>query len=78
MVHTQIPVIQFGRAHYHLQDDMQHWCKENIGPGKWSHGEVQNWEGMDNNRWVIWSMFGSTFFQFRQESDAVLFALKWQ
>jgi hypothetical protein len=78
MVLTQIPVIQFGRDRYHLQGDMERWCRQNIGPGQWTCGELNTWKGMTDRQWIIWSMFGSTFFQFRQESDAVLFALKWQ
>lgn len=78
MVYTQIPVIHFGKDRYHLQEDMQQWCKQHIGPGKWTSGEVKTWEGMGDADWVIWCMFGNTFFQFRRGTDATLFALKWE
>jgi hypothetical protein len=71
-------MIHFGKDRYHLQGEMQGWCEQHFGPGKWTGGQLKTWEGMDRYNWVISSMFGNTFFQFRKESDAVLFALKWQ
>lgn len=78
MVHSKIPVIEFGRDYYHLQDEMQNWCMRHFGNGEWTSGPVKTWMGMHFINWVIWCQFGTTFFQFRQESDAVLFALKWK
>jgi hypothetical protein len=69
---------QFDKDQYHRQNEMELWCRENIGYGKWTYGDIDNWKGMEGARWVIWSMFGSTFFKFRYQKDAVLFALKWE
>jgi hypothetical protein len=63
--------IQFGKDQYHLQRDMVRWCEQNLGPGGYT--------GVDpyNHSWSWNSMFGSTFFHFKNERDATLFSLKW-
>jgi len=69
-------VVQFGKDYYHRQGAMFDWCQENFGKGWWSSGEPDTWEGI-HGTWVIWSMFGNTFFAFRHDRDAVAFRLKW-
>jgi hypothetical protein len=55
---------------YHLQQDMIEWCKENFGlGGGWVEDEVSHWS--------VSSAFGNTFFKFKREADATLFALRW-
>ncbi len=63
--------ISFDRDHYHLQNDMADWCREQFGPGHWNRT-------LGDNRWSIESMFGHTHFHFRDSKDAMLFALKWR
>lgn len=70
--------VQFSKDHYHLQDDMRNWCKENIGPGMWTYSTPNTWEGMNDCVWVIHSMFGSTFFAFKNDADASMFILRWE
>ena len=43
------------------------WCKENCKGAFYSGSDWQNWVVGENNRMV----------QFRLESDAVMFAIKW-
>lgn len=64
--------IEFGKDRYHQQNDMILWCKDNIGSGGW-----QVPMALTDHKWKIESMFGSSFFYFRDEQDAVLFSLKW-
>ena len=71
--------VEFGKDKYHLQYDMEKWCKEHIGKNplytSWVSGEPRSWEGMGT--WCMSTMFGTTFFYFKEEKDAVLFALRW-
>lgn len=72
-------VVQFGKDMYHLQYDMEKWCKQNIGKNplykSWVSGEPQSWEGL--GKWCMSSMFGNTFFYFKEEKDALWFKLAW-
>ncbi len=63
--------LQFDKDRYHLQRDMVQWCEQNLGPGGYT--------GVDpyTSTWSWNSMFGSTFFYFKNERDATLFSLKW-
>jgi hypothetical protein len=71
--------VELDRRHYHLQNAMTKWCEDNIGQNptyrNWVYSEPNNWEGLGN--WCIASMFGYTFFYFKNESDAIIFTLKW-
>jgi len=72
--------VQFDKHYYHLQNDMQKWCKEYIGPGGWGNPEPINdieYFDRDNLKWYIDCMFGNTFFFFRNDRDATLFMLRW-
>jgi hypothetical protein len=62
--------ITFGKDRYHLNGEMEHWCKDNIGPGSWGGyfaGDV----------WSIDSMFGNTTFKFKEEKNYTWFVLRW-
>lgn len=71
--------IEFGKDRYHLQYDMERWCTEHINynpPYKnWVASKPRTWEGMGS--WCMSSMFGNTFFYFKNEKDAALFLLRW-
>ena len=59
----------FDKDRYHEQREMVRWCEQNFGLGGYFPEPNQRW------RWD--SMFGSTFFYFKDERDATLFSLKW-
>lgn len=72
--------IQFGKDKYHLQATMVKWCNDNIGRNSsiamdWAWGKPKEWE--EGSIWKIESAFGNTWFHFRDEKHAVLFALRW-
>lgn len=62
--------VHFGKDWYHRQNDMIAWCHENLGDG--------GWLARPDNSWAVECAFGNTFFKFKNEQDAVLFALKWK
>jgi hypothetical protein len=64
--------VGFDKRQYHQQDEMIKWCRENIGPGGWEH-TIDDVEGV----WCVYSMFGNTWFKFREDKHAMLFKLKW-
>ena len=72
-------VVQFGKDKYHLQRDMEVWCKKHISKPPvghtWVSGEPKSWEGLGT--WCMSSMFGNTFFYFKEEKDALWFELAW-
>ena len=69
--------ITFGKDRYHLNGEMEQWCKDNVGPGKWIGGTLKTWEGMEPNVWVIESMFGNTTFSFKDPKHLTHFLLRW-
>ena len=69
--------ITFDNTRYHLQSEMEKWCKENVGTGCWTFGKARTWEGMGDNLWTIDSMFGNTTFSFKDEKDYTWFVLRW-
>lgn len=71
--------ITFGKNRYHQQRDMEEWCQKNIGKGLWIYGRPgpETWEGMGNNLWAMWTMFGNTTFVFKNARDYTFFLLKW-
>ena len=69
--------ITFQKERYHLQDDMQKWCEQFIGPGSWTFSHSNNWEGT-RDLWRMSSTFGTTTFSFKHERDYHWFFLKWK
>lgn len=72
-------VVEFDKDMYHLQTAMERWCTENIGTNplykNWVFAEPKSWEGLGN--WCMSSIFGNTFFYFKNEKDAMWFKLVW-
>jgi hypothetical protein len=60
---------EFGKDRYHEQREMIRWCEQNFGLGSYYPDTDKNWH------WN--SMFGSTFFYFKDTKDAMIFSLKW-
>ena len=69
--------ITFGKDRYHLNGEMEKWCRDNIGLGGWTYSTPKTWEGMDGKIWVIYSMFGNTTFSFKESKDLTMFLLRW-
>jgi hypothetical protein len=61
--------ITFGKDRYHLNRQMEDWCRINVGEGGW----IRSDEGL----WIIESMFGTTTFSFKDQKDLVWFILRW-
>jgi hypothetical protein len=61
--------IKFGKDKYHLVVEMNKWLKENIGHG--------GWQPMLDAKWHVESAYGTTWYVFKDESDAMLFLLRW-
>lgn len=72
-------IVQIGRDKYNLQLDMELWCVDNIGKNppykNWVYSKPISWEGLGD--WCMSSMFGITFFYFKEESHARLFEQAW-
>ncbi len=72
--------VELGKDHYHLQSNMEAWCTQHIGKNprytNWVYSQPKDWEGLGT--WCMNSAFGTTFFYFKNESDATLFTLKWK
>lgn len=62
--------IEFGKDRYHLINAMVGWCHEHFGNG--------GWLAHPDDRWAIKTAFGNSFFQFKHEEDATMFALRWK
>lgn len=69
--------ITFGKNRYHQHRDMEAWCQKNIGKGLWTYGRPETWEGMGNNLWAMWTMFGNTSFAFKDPVHFSMFILRW-
>jgi hypothetical protein len=69
--------VTFGKDHYHLNGEMEQWCRTYVGEGKWIGERLQTWEGMEPNVWTIESMFGNTTFAFKDEKYYNWFILRW-
>jgi hypothetical protein len=68
--------ITFGKDKYHLHLEMQAWCKQQFGEGKWiSYPYPKDWTAMPD--WTIHSMFGNTTFAFKDEKQYNWFILRW-
>jgi hypothetical protein len=66
----------FDKDRYHEINDIQMWCVQQFGEGKWV-GEPcpKDWTGMPN--WTIHIMFGNTTFAFKDEKQYNWFILRW-
>ena len=62
--------IYFGKDRYHEIQEMISWLFCNVGHG----GYLDDPKGL----WKIEQAFGSSFFRFKREQDATIFALKWK
>lgn len=69
--------ITFGKNLYYLNDAMEVWCAEHIGPGGWTYDTPKTWEGMGRKIWVMHSMFGNTTFVFKYPKHLTMFLLRW-
>lgn len=69
--------VTFGKRRYHEHPDMEKWCHENIGKGGWTWETPKTWEGMNEQVWVVHSMFGNTTFAFKNQRDYTMFILRW-
>lgn len=65
--------VRFGKDKYHLQGQMEEWCRQHLGNGGWAY----KLSDVPDNFWCIQSMFGNTTFTFRNEQDATMFRLVW-
>jgi hypothetical protein len=72
--------VQLGKEKYSSQSLMESWCSENVGANapyrNWVEDKPESWEGLGN--WCMSSMFGNTFFYFRNEADAMKFEKFWK
>lgn len=72
--------VEFGKENYHEQGIMINWCNKYIGTNPpysdWCWATPDKWP--KDNKWAIQSMFGTTFFYFKEEKDATMFILKWK
>jgi hypothetical protein len=62
--------IHFGKGRYHEIETMVKWCYEHFGDGGWLADPKCSW--------AVGSAFGNTFFSFKNEKDATIFALRWK
>jgi len=69
--------VVIGRNRYHLVTEIEKWCEEHIGNGKWTYSPVDTWEGLEYVTWCVCSMFGRTTFSFKHEHDYEWFTLRW-
>lgn len=69
--------ITFGKDRYHQHPDMEAWCHKHIGKGGWTWGEPKTWEGLNDQVWVMYSMFGNTTFVFKEDRHYTMFILYW-
>ncbi len=62
--------VTFGREKYPLLNEIQEWCRANIGAG----GYITR----DHCVWRIETSFGYSKFYFTHEKHYMLFMLRWQ
>lgn len=62
--------ITFGKDRYHLNNQMEAWCKECIGDGGWGYDT-------SNKIWIMHTMFGNTTFAFKEAKHLTMFMLRW-
>jgi hypothetical protein len=69
--------ITFGKDRYHLNGEMERWCRDNVGEGGWTYNTPKTWEGMEGKIWIMHSMFGNTTFAFKEAKYLTMFILRW-
>lgn len=71
--------VTFTKERYHQHREMEQWCWDNVGFGKWIYEPYpKTWRGMPIEcQWSIHSQFGRTTFSFRDSKNLTLFLLKW-
>ena len=69
--------ITFGKDRYHLNGEMERWCRDNVGEGGWHYDTPKSWAGMGGKIWSIHSMFGNTTFAFKEAKHLTMFILRW-
>ena len=62
--------ITFNNTRFHLNGEMEEWCRNNIGQGGWGAAH-------EGDVWRIDSMFGNTTFKFKHEKDFIWFTMRW-
>jgi len=65
---TFVEIVLLHENHLH---EMSDWCYDNIG--KWVNDETSNWTWSGGS-----AVGGVILFQFRNEKDAMFFALRWK
>jgi hypothetical protein len=65
-------VVWIYKDQYHLLNEMQNWCRDNLGVGGYI---VCPDPGRDT--WHIETVFGNSRFCFLRDQDATLFSLRW-
>jgi hypothetical protein len=68
--------ITFEKDQYHLQNEMQAWCEEQFGEGRWI-GERCPRDWTDMPAWTVNSAFGRTTFAFKDAANYNWFVLRW-
>jgi hypothetical protein len=66
----------FGKDRYHEINDIQMWCVQQFGEGKWI-GEPYPKDCTAMPNWTVHSMFGNTTFAFKDEKQYNWFILRW-
>jgi len=70
--------VKIDKGEYQFHYDMIKWLERTIGPGKWTYGTPETWEGLDGYSWAARQNFDAVTFAFKNDSDATLFILKWK
>lgn len=72
--------IEIGKEKYHLQREMISWCQAQFDTDSrnwyWASSAPESWDDLE--KWCISSAFGKSFFYFKNEADATMFALRWR
>ncbi len=69
--------VTFNNTHYHLNGEMEEWCRTYAGEGGWHYDTPKLWTGMGDKVWSIHSMFGNTTFAFKEDKHYHWFLLRW-
>ena len=62
--------VRIGKEHFHRIDDLNTWCRSNIGPGGWYYG---GHDFPDGYVWGLWWMLGSGEYAFSTKTQAEKF-----
>ncbi len=63
------------RYYYHKTDVIEEWLRKNIGNGTWYAGDIEHLS--EEFKWTISQMFGYSTYTFRDDRDALMFAMIW-